>query len=540
MPAAGRGIARRCASIAPAVAGTLATPPGGPGRFGLACRPRRRRRRPDRPRVGRGGRPGSSVGGRARWWSSSVGCGDRASPARAGRRRGARRTSSTKRRRPASTTPTTGDYPVRRRWRRGGLRLRRRRRAGPVPRRRRGAGRAVPQRERARRDASLRAGPAAATDLDAVTGAYPLDIDGDGLVDLAVLRLGENVILRGLGDCRFERANERLGLSTAATPGPSASARPGRTRPTLPTLAFGRVPRAWTRPANRRPTAPTARWSARPTVTARRTRRRSRWRPAGARCPCCSATGTAPAGATCASATTATTTATARSSSGGSRPASRRAPTRRDDGWARLRLWGMGIASQDLTGDGYPEVYLTSQGDNKLQTLADGPPEPAYEDIALRPRRHGPPAVRGRRCPAVDRLAPGVRRRQQRRLPRPVRQQGQRRARDRPRDADPSNLLIGQADGTFVEGAEAAGIMRFGLARGAALVDLNLDGLLDLVQVVRNEPVELWRNVGSGDATAPARWATGSRWTSSRTAPTATPSAPGSRPGSAIGSSSAR
>ena len=30
--------------------------------------------------------------------------------------------------------------------------------------------------------------------------------------DLAVLRLGENVVLRGLGDCRFERANEQLGI----------------------------------------------------------------------------------------------------------------------------------------------------------------------------------------------------------------------------------------------------------------------------------------------------------------------------------------
>ena len=44
----------------------------------------------------------------------------------------------------------------------------------------------------------------------------------------------------------------------------------------------------------------------------------------------------------------------------------------------------MGIASQDLTGDAYPEVYLTSQGDNKLQTLADGAARPTYEDIALR------------------------------------------------------------------------------------------------------------------------------------------------------------
>ena len=27
------------------------------------------------------------------------------------------------------------------------------------------------------------------------------------------------------------------------------------------------------------------------------------------------------------------------------------------EGWMPLRIWGMGIASQDLTGDGYPEVY---------------------------------------------------------------------------------------------------------------------------------------------------------------------------------------
>ena len=44
----------------------------------------------------------------------------------------------------------------------------------------------------------------------------------------------------------------------------------------------------------------------------------------------------------------------------------------------------MGIASQDLTGDGRPEVFLTSQADNKLQTLAAGAAGPTYEDIALR------------------------------------------------------------------------------------------------------------------------------------------------------------
>jgi len=51
-----------------------------------------------------------------------------------------------------------------------------------------------------------------ATDLARVVGAYPIDIDSDGHVDLAVLRMGENVLLRGLGGCRFERANEAWGF----------------------------------------------------------------------------------------------------------------------------------------------------------------------------------------------------------------------------------------------------------------------------------------------------------------------------------------
>src|SRR4029450_3208203 len=58
------------------------------------------------------------------------------------------------------------------------------------------------------------------------------------------------------------------------------------------------------------------------------------------------------------------------------------------DGWKLLRIWGMGIASYDLDGDGYPEYFLTSMADNKLQTLTtpvggDGGPKPDYKDIAF-------------------------------------------------------------------------------------------------------------------------------------------------------------
>src|SRR5205807_5435185 len=52
------------------------------------------------------------------------------------------------------------------------------------------------------------------TDLTRVNGAYPIDIDGDGQTDLAVLRNGETIFLRGLGNCRFEPANAALSIET--------------------------------------------------------------------------------------------------------------------------------------------------------------------------------------------------------------------------------------------------------------------------------------------------------------------------------------
>ena len=169
-----------------------------------------------------------------------------------------------------------------------------------------------------------------------------------------------------------------------------------------------------------------------------------------------------------------------------------------------MRIWGMGIASYDLTGDGFPEVFLTSQGDNKLQTLVDGPAQPYYRDIALETGVTAPrPYAGGDVLPStawhaefqdvnndgsVDLFVT----------------KGNVEAMPDFAAKDPSNLLLGNADGTFTESGEAAGIVSFARARGAAVVDLNLDGMLDIVEVNRRENVSLYRNVGSGDATEPA------------------------------------
>ena len=163
----------------------------------------------------------------------------------------------------------------------------------------------------------------------------------------------------------------------------------------------------------------------------------------------------------------------------------------------------MGIASYDVTGDGLPEVYLTSQGDNKLQTLANATGRPTYRDIAIdegvtatRPYTGGDPLPSTAWHPEfqdvnndgfVDLFV----------------SKGNVEAQQDFASRDPSDLLIGQADGTFVEEGVAAGIASFVRGRGAAVVDLNLDGMLDIVQVNRRVNVSLFRNVGSGTAAEP-------------------------------------
>ncbi len=335
------------------------------------------------------------------------------------------------------------------------------------------------------------------TDLTSVTGAYPLDIDSDGRVDLAVLRHGPDVLLRGLGDCRFEDAGDRFGLDggTAWTTAFSATWE-GANR--LPTLAFGSylVPGGDTcddRSRLVRPAPGGDRYGTPVTLSpgaCTLSMLFSDWSRSGRRDLRVSNDrhyyGTA-----------------------GSEqlwriePGLPPRPYTEADGWRPLQIWGMGIASQDLTGDGYPEVFLTSQGDNKLQTLDAGPARPAYRDIAL---RRGVTAQRpftgGDVLPSTawhpqfdDVNNDGL-------LDLFI-TKGNVEAQTDHAARDPSNLLIGQPDGTFVEGAAAAGIVTFERARGAAVVDLNLDGMLDLVVVHRRTTPTLWRNVGRGDADRP-------------------------------------
>jgi enediyne biosynthesis protein E4 len=335
------------------------------------------------------------------------------------------------------------------------------------------------------------------TDLTDVTGAYPIDIDGDGQVDLVLLRHGGDVILRGLGGCKFEQANAKLGLSLQPGWTTAFSATWEGTN-ALPTLAFGRylVPNSDSYDCDKswlvRPNAETSAyaaplplapgycalsmlfsdWSHSGRVDLRVSNDRhyyidgeeQLWRVPPGKPP------------------VAYTQA---------------------DGWQPLKIWGMGIASRDITGDGLPEVFLTSQADNKLQTLAHGASQPDYRDIALargvtaqRPFTGGDvlpstawhPEFADVNNDGIDDL---------------LITKGNVDAEIDQASKDPTDLFIGKADGTFVEGAKDAGIVDFERARGAAVADFNLDGLPDLVIVHRSANVTLWRNVGSGNAAKP-------------------------------------
>lgn len=338
-----------------------------------------------------------------------------------------------------------------------------------------------------------------ASELENVTGAYPLNIDGDAHTDLVVLRLGENVLLRGVGDCSFERANEAWGFD-GGTEWTAAFSAKWEEASALPTMAFGNylaiddsgeqtgecAPNSLLRPvgsgysvaAELAPGWCTlsilfSDWdrSGRGDLRVTNDRHYYRdgqdqlWRVAAGEAP--------------------------------------RLYTEAD-GWNSIQIWGMGIASSDVTGDGLPEFFLTSQGDNKLRTLDGSPTQPSYEDIAIRR------GVTAHRPFIGDQTLPST-------AWHPEFQdinndtyidlyisKGNVEAMPEYAAADPSNLLLGQPDGTFVEGADGAGLVSLGKSRGGAIVDFNLDGLLDLVEVNRREQVKLWRNMGSGTATEPA------------------------------------
>jgi hypothetical protein len=332
-------------------------------------------------------------------------------------------------------------------------------------------------------------------ELDKVTGAYPLDIDGDANTDLVLLRVGENAVMRGLGHCRFERANEAWGFD-GGDAWSTAFAATWEKGADWPTLAIGNY---IDRNEELSPWGScTDNWLHRPQGDERKFVPPLPLKPSYCVLSMLFSDWNR------------SSTPSLRISNdreyyeGGQEQLWRvepgKAPALYTDaeGWKSLRIWGMGIASADLDFDGYPEYFLTSMADNKLQALTslrkDGKPLPAYNDVAYAK------GVTAHRPYTGSDLKPSTAWHAQFE---DVNNDGladlfiaKGNVAEMPDFAakDPNNLLLQQSDGKFQEAGEAAGILSFAIGRGAALTDFNLDGLLDLVVVNRWETAQIWRN----------------------------------------------
>jgi hypothetical protein len=354
-------------------------------------------------------------------------------------------------------------------------------------------------------------------ELTNAIGAYPLDIDSDGNTDLVVLRVGEVEVFRGLGACKFERATAKWGVKTGNEWHTAFSATWEKDQK-WPTLAIGTyIDRAklaefpwgsctagvllrpnsagngFAEPVKLEPAYCAlsmlfSDWGRKGTPDLRVSNDREFYK-GGQEQLWKIATGQPP---------TLFTEA---------------------QGWKPMQIWGMGIASQDIDGDGYPELYLTSMADNKLQKLqldASGKAsKPEYVDVAYkRGVTAHRPYVGGDIHPSTAWHSQFA----------DVNHDGladifivKGNISTMPDFAalDPNNLLLQQTDGRFYEAGQLANIASVRRGRGGMLADLNGDGLLDMVVVNRWDKAQLWRNLGNqgpGTAEKPSSMGAAGHW----------------------------
>jgi hypothetical protein len=334
-------------------------------------------------------------------------------------------------------------------------------------------------------------------ETDAATGAYPLDIDGDGIMDVVVLRVGENLVMKGEGNCRFTRANEAWGFD-GGDGWSTAYAATWEKGSTWPTIAIGNY---IDRKQELEPWGScTDNWLHRPAPGKQSFAAPIPLTPSY--CPL-----------------SMLFTDWSNSGSADLRVSNDReyyeggqeqmwhipagGPPRlytKQEGWRYLRIWGMGLAGYDLDGDGFQEYFHTSMADNKLQALANPPkdgkaPRLEYKDIAFAK------GVTAHRPFMGEDLKPSTAWHTEFQ---DVNNNGlvdlfiaKGNVAEMPDFAmkDPNNLLVQGSDGKFTEMADKAGVASVKTSRGGALADFNLDGLIDLLVVNRWESAQIWRNV---------------------------------------------
>jgi hypothetical protein len=332
-------------------------------------------------------------------------------------------------------------------------------------------------------------------DLKRVTGAYPININNDAYVDLAVMRLGKNYLLRGGPNCSFTKANKDFAFD-GGRDWTTAFSAIWEEDAVYPTLAFGnyvdrdapgspwgtcsdnqlmRTSNDTLTYADVLPLTPSyctlsmsfTDWEGRGDFDLRVTNDRQyhrggyeqMWDVTAGEDP--RQYGTA-------------------------------------DGWQKLIIWGMGIAEADLNSDGKPEYALSSMGDTMLQTLDEDADEnqPQYRDIAFeRGSTAHRPYTGGDIKPSTGWHTQFADFNNDARSDLFIAKGNVERMPDFA-EFDPDNMLLGNWDGNFSHQGDAAGIALNTRGRGAVVTDFNADGMVDLLVVNRGSPASLFRNQG--------------------------------------------
>ena len=337
------------------------------------------------------------------------------------------------------------------------------------------------------------------TQVKQVIGAYPVNLDNDQWTDLVLLRLGQNLILKGLGDCQFASANASFAFDGGAD-WSTAFAVSFFGDDSHPTFAIGNyVDRS----------APGSPWGTcsdnllyRPQLNEKGEVTYSE--------PQLLSPGHC--------ALSMLFTVWNRSGVDSLRITNDRQYHRggeeqlwkidsqyprlysRADGWQSLVIWGMGIAEADLNADGFPEYALTSMGDTKLQTVdvqqAVEESRPVYEDVGYaRGATAHRPYTGDDLKPSTGWHAEFADVNNDTLLDLFIAKGNVERMKDFAA-YDPDNLLLGTHDGEFKEHGDQSGIALDRRGRGATIADFNVDGLPDLLVVNRSQRVSLFRHSG--------------------------------------------
>ncbi|VAW15991.1 FG-GAP repeat domain protein [hydrothermal vent metagenome] len=338
-----------------------------------------------------------------------------------------------------------------------------------------------------------------------ILGAYPVNIDNDDYTDLVILRLGENIILKGGPDCAFTAANRAFGFDGGRSWTPAFSAT-WEADARYPALAFGNyVDRS----------APGSPWGTCDKNVFLRPRETQDGGPDYSE-----ALALEPSYCTLSmlftdwnkSGERALRVTNDRQYYRGGYEQLWRIPPKgaprqysSAQGWKKLKIWGMGIAEADLDQDGLPEYALTSMGDTMLQVLDEEADEdrPTYRDMAFEKQMTAHrPYVGTDLKPSTGWHTQFADFNNDTRLDLYIAKGNVEAMPDFAR-FDPDNLLLGGANGKFHERGYEAGIALPRKGRGAVVEDFNADGQLDLVVVNRGGNVSLFRNTG-----AATKWGT--------------------------------